>query len=417
MVSSKRGAAQVSLVWIIAFGVIALASIFFGYVAQDDRALMRAQMEDAQERAAEAEQLFQETAGTIREISVVAGGYDRESASPESDPQAMKDALDNFRATFAEIDANVDTLADALAPAAQAYKTKLELLQTKEAEIQRLQSEVSTVRKQRQSDLAAKDQEIQRLSSQLSDAEANARDRAEELERRLGVANAQSNDLDQRVRQLERRIEELTRSYENQVAELRSRLTDQGEKLAFLDPQAAELPDARVINVSPELGLAYIDIGGDQRLARGVTFRIRSPRVGETHVKAMAEVTAVEANMAEVRIYDLADSFDPVVKGDVLINELYDPTGVRNAVLIGRFGGAYDEGELRALLSRMGIVVQDELALTTDYAIVGSELYTDEFGDAYAEPLDPSELPVYSEAVALGVKIVPIQQVRELFRF
>jgi hypothetical protein len=417
MVSSKRGAAQVSLVWIIAFGVIALASIFFGYIAQDDRALMREQMEEAQAEAAEAEQLFQETADTIRNISVVAGGYDRESASPESDPQALRDALENFRSTFPQIDSTVDTLAAALPPAAQAYRTKLEEIAAKEAEIQRLQSEISTVRQQRQADLSAKDEEIQRLSNQLADAESNARDREDELERRLGVANAQSNDLDQEVRQLERRIEELTRQYEGQVAELRSRLTEQGEKLAFLSPEARENPDARIINVSPELGLAYIDIGAEQRLAPGVTFRVLSPEVGSTRVKAMAEVVSVEPEMAEVLIYDVADGFDPVVKGDVLVNELYDPTGERNAVLIGRFGGAYDEGELRALLGRMGINVQDNLALTTDYAIVGSELYVDEFGEAYEEPVDPSELPVYGEAVALGVKIIPIQQVREFFRF
>jgi hypothetical protein len=417
MVSSKRGAAQVSLVWIITFGVIALASIFFGYVSQDDRAKMRDQLADAEQAKTEAETLFQERADTIRAISVAAGGYDRASASPETDPQALRDALETFRTTFAEIDSTVENVVDALPSAAQAYRSKLDELSAREAEIQSLRSELSTARKQRTTDVAAKDEEIRRLSNQLSDEKANARDREDELEKRLGQANAQSNDLDQEVRQLERRIEEVTRDYAGQVAMLRSRLAEQGEKLAFLRPQARELPDARVINVSSELDLAYIDIGANQRLSRGVSFRVMSPDAGSQKVKAMAEVISVQADMAEVLITDLADSFDPVVPGDVLVNELYDPTGTRNAVLIGRFSGAWDEGELRALLNRMGIIVQDELSLTTDYAIVGSELYVDEYGEPYDEPLDPSELPAYGQAVAQGVKIVPLQQVREFFRF
>ncbi|MHC4893804.1 MAG: hypothetical protein ACYTFV_10670 [Planctomycetota bacterium] len=417
MVSTKRGAAQIGLIWIISFGVIALVAIFFGYVAQDDRAMMRDQLAEAEDAAQTAEDEMLAERDKVREISTAAGGYDRTSASAESDPQALRDALDTFRQTFTQVDSNVDNVVDALLPAAQAYRTKLDELANKEGEVQRLQSEVATLRQQRQSDVAAKDDEIQRLASQLSDEQANASDREDELNRRLGIANAESNDLDQQVRQLEERIEELTRGYDSEIASLRSRLTEQGEKLGFLAADARELPDAEVLSVSPELGLGFINIGANNRLARGVAFRIMSPEPGSTKVKAMAEVIDVEADMAQVQISGVVDPFDPVVPGDVLINELYDPTGLRNAVLIGRFGGAFDEGELRALLDRMGIRVQDELSLTTDYAIVGSEMYVDEYGEAYEEPVDPSELPVYSEAVALGVKVIPIQQVREFFIF
>jgi hypothetical protein len=417
MVSAKRGAAQVSVVWIITFGVIALAAIFFGYVAQDDHALTKVELARAETAAAASEEKFLAAQAEIRAISTLAGATDPNSATVRSDTATMAAAVSRFKEAFPQIDAGATTLTAILPPAEQAYRTALDTITNLNSQITRLESEVQTVQRQRTTDLAAKDEEIRRLGVQLRDEQGNATERQDDLQGQLQQARAQSDDLDREVRSLEQQIEELTRNYESEVAQLRSRLTEQGEKLAFLRPAAAELADARIIRTSSELGLAWIDIGSDQRLARGVGFRVVSGQSGASAPKAFAEVTQVMSDMAEVRITGLVDPFDPVVPGDALVNELYDPTGVRNAILIGRFSGGYDEAQLRVLLERMGIHVQDELALTTDFAIVGSELYVDEFGEAYEEPLDPSELPVYGNAVALGVKIVPIQQVRQYFQF
>lgn len=417
MSSAKRGAAQVSVVWVITFGVIALAAIFFGYVAQDDRALMRDAMVEAEATEAAAEAKFLQAQDELREISRAFGFYDRTSAAVEADVETAQAALDQFKRTFTEAGELEGDFETVLPVAVTMYERKVAELANASGEIQRLQSELSTVKQQRVSDLAAKDDEIDRLGNQLRDEQSNASERADELQRRVAQASSQADDLDQQVRQLQEEIENLEREKNREIATLRSRLSEQGEKLGFLRPEAREQPDARIVSVSPELGLAWIDIGANQRLSRGVGFKIRSGKVGDDSIKAVAEVTQVMADMAEISISGVVDPFDPVVPGDVLINELYDPTGERNAVLIGRFSGAYDEGQLRALLGRMGINVQDELSLTTDYAIVGSELYVDEFGEAYEEPVDPSDLPVYAEAVSQGCKIISIAQVREYFKF
>jgi hypothetical protein len=99
----------------------------------------------------------------------------------------------------------------------------------------------------------------------------------------------------------------------------------------------------------------------------------------------------------------------------VLINPLFDPRGERNAVLVGRFSGQYDEARLRQMLSRIGVRVQTNLDLSTDFLIVGSEILADEFGEPLEEPLQPSDLPVYKQAQADGVQIIPIQRIREYF--
>lgn len=417
MSSAKRGAAQVSVVWVITFGVIALAGIFFGYVAQDDQAKMESQMTTAVADAATADGRFEEAQQGRREVSRVLGFYDREGAAPDSNVETAMAELENAKRTFNEAEDNVQDFETLLPIAARMYDAKVAEVGNLQSEITRLQSEVSTVQQQRQSDLAGKDDEIARLQNQLSDERDNANETADNLNRRLSTASSQADDLDQQLRQAEQDHDERVRQLSREIATLRSRLTDQGEKLGFLRPAQRELPDASIVSVSPELGLAWIDIGANQRLARGVGFKIQSGKVGDENLKAVAEVTQVMADMAEIRISNVADPLDPVVPGDVLINELFDPTGERNAVLLGRFSGTYDEGQLRALLGRMGITVQDSLNLTTDYLIVGSELYVDEFGEVYEEPRNPADLPTYAEAVSQGCKVIPISQVREYFKF
>ena len=49
--------------------------------------------------------------------------------------------------------------------------------------------------------------------------------------------------------------------------------------------------------------------------------------------------------------------------------------------------------------------------------IVGSELYVDENKQPVETPIQPSDLPVYKEAVAQGVQIVLLKDLRDYFRF
>jgi hypothetical protein len=150
------------------------------------------------------------------------------------------------------------------------------------------------------------------------------------------------------------------------------------------EPEAA---DGAVLSISKDLALGWIDIGSNQRLARGTRFRVVSGKVGSTKLKGWAEVTEVKANMAEVTFSGIVDRFDPIVQGDIVYNPVYDPKTERTAVLAGRFSGQFNETELKVLLANMGITVQPSLAHDTDYLIVGSELYVDEEGQTLETPL------------------------------
>ena len=107
----------------------------------------------------------------------------------------------------------------------------------------------------------------------------------------------------------------------------------------------------------------------------------------------------------------------PVVAGDYIVNPVYDPDGSYNAVMAGRFSGLYAKEQLTSLLGDIGIRVQDELDLTTNFLIVGEPVMQDEDGYPLEEPLEPSDLPVYQEAQAKSVQIIPLSQIEQFFVF
>ena len=161
----------------------------------------------------------------------------------------------------------------------------------------------------------------------------------------------------------------------------------------------------------------HINLGVDQRVNRGLRFRIVSSSAGGSSTKGWCEVSEVFPNYAEVRVYELVDRYDPVVPGDKVVNPLFDPETDRRAVLMGRFSGAYSEGEVVSLLQRMGIYVQDDLDVRTNYVILGSELYADpETGEPYDEPVSPTDLVEFKASQNYGVVPITIEQLREYFR-
>jgi hypothetical protein len=131
----------------------------------------------------------------------------------------------------------------------------------------------------------------------------------------------------------------------------------------------------------------------------------------------MAEVTQVEGDMAEVMFSDQRDPFDPPSTGDIVFNPVYDPRGERSVLLVGAFSGQYGEDQLKGLLAGMGITVQKKLDAATDFMIVGSEMYVDENKQPVETPIQASDLPEYKEAVAQGVQVVLLKDLRNYFRF
>lgn len=415
MKRSQRGAARVSVTWLVVFLVLFFVAVGFGYMGYEAETRATADAEAARKAAAEATTRDQESLDQLLELSKVVGWYDAAAAVPRTEVATMKSGFEEFRQAFPDMGPDVTTLANALPKARDAFLARGREIGTLRDATSALESEKTSIESSLRTALADKDRELANLQRQITDDANNAAQRQTELETRLASLNQQRNELDAQLREARNQAEAASRQFESDRASFETRTNAAMSKLKFL--AEPENPDARVVSVSNDLALGYIDIGAQQRLARGMRFRVVSGSVGSNKLKAYAEVMDVKPGRAEVRFYDIVDRFDPVVANDVVYNPLFDPTGQRDAVLCGRFSGMFNEAELKILLGNMNIRVNDKLDYNTDYLIVGSELYIDADGNPLETPLQPNELAVYKDAVANGVQIVSIKQLREYFKF
>ncbi len=413
----NSGVARISAIWMIVVIVLFLAAVGFAFVASSDRASERKAKEDARVEEQKATTTADVEANKRRDVTTVLGWYDRESADPDCDLAAARDGLERFREAFSDLGDSNDTYESVITPIIAAFTAQATQIGELQRRITSLENEVQVATGNVQTVTREKDDLIGGLRTQIADDEQRANQRQQEIEDRLSDSQSQTAERDLELRNARSELSAAQRDWDLEQARLEARILKLAEDTKFAKEPFSLYPDGKILEVSDKMPIGWVDIGANQRLTRGTRFRVESGIPGAKRFKAWAEVTRVEANRAEVSFTELADRYDPVVAGDEIINPLYDPTGGRNAVLCGRFSGSFNERELTMLLERLGIVVQPGLDLTTHFLIVGSELWADpDTGDPLDEPIQPSELPVYKEAEAIGVQIIPLQDIRAFFR-
>lgn len=412
---SNRGAARVSAIWIIVLAVLTLAALAFGFISQSDMA-KEVKKADAAEAAEEiASQKLEVEFVKTRDVSILLGWRDDDDSTSMSNLDSAAKGLDDLKTAFPDLGASVKNFGDCVGPLIATRSRLLKKIAELETGKSALAGELSQSQAAVQSITGDKDTLITSLRSELSDTEENASQRQGELESRLTSSNDQNGELDTQIRSAASAAIDAERALGKEILALQTRNKGLAEATRFAQEPHASKADGAVIATSGQLPLGWINIGSEQRLTTGTRFEVRTSDPA-ARLKGMAEVTKVEARRAEVVFFEVADRFDPVTAGDIIVNKLYDPTGGRNAVLLGRFSGTYTEPELKIFLQRMGIVVQPKLDLTTHFLIVGAELYNDpETNEPLEEPIQPSELRTYKDAEASGVLIVPLQDVRQFF--
>lgn len=402
--------------WMISVGVVALLALVFAFLSDGDKSTAIDAQKKAETEMQTAKEEMVAANDTRRALSLAVGFYGSESdantdlAALEDSKQLLRDNFNDLAAadkTFEEIVpklvAEVNKFRKAAAAAEQAAAdARLEASQSR--------STLGQV-------TSDKDATIQAQKASMADAQAGF----DETEASLSQQLSTSND---RVRELEEELASLKADSRRVAREFRSQIQDLEAKNAYLADLTRPLvaptnlvPDGKILTVSDDLPLAWINLGADDRLVLGTRFRIEAGSLGQSHLKGWAEVIEVEPDMAKVRIYDVTDPFDPIVSGDDLVNPIYDPKGGYNAILVGRFSGLYGKEELTGLLDNIGIRTQDKLDLTTNFLIVGAPILQDEDGYPLEEAIEPSDLPVYQEAVANNVQIIPLSAIQEFFVF
>lgn len=412
MKSSVRGMAKVSVVWSIVFLVAAIVGGVAFFLASGELEAQKARADSLARQVEEQKATITQKSEEMVALSTHVGFSDPTKGN-NTDLETLKKGLEGARTSF-ELGESVKTLADALPFVANALSDRKQRIADLEGQVESKSTQIDELQKGMREAGQAAAAEASDLRSKLGDAQQQVEDTKSEYERQVAELRDQVRSKTAEVGTAQTAKSEAEKAFAAEAETLRTRMNTMGRKLQPFtkEPEAA---DGTILAVSRVLSAGWIDLGAANRLPVGTRFTVASP--SDHRVKALAEVTRVDKNMAEVKFTDQRDPFDPPTQGDVVWNPLYDPRGERYALLIGGFSGEYAETQLKGLMASMGVSVQSRLDNATDFLIVGNEQYVDQDGQPVESPIQPSELPVYKEAVAQGVQVVLLKDLRNYFRF
>jgi len=157
-------------------------------------------------------------------------------------------------------------------------------------------------------------------------------------------------DLEKELKQREDRIQELLDRRETKV----ETITSDGQLLE------ARVDDGFVII---NRGL-YDDIRFAQR------FVVFNRRGGKNVVKGQIEVIEVMPHVAVARVLQEVDRNDPLIPGDHIHNNIYNPDEVKIYVIAGDFE-VYSPAELKQFIVETGGQVEREITAKTHYLVAG----------------------------------------------
>ncbi|MFT3683350.1 MAG: hypothetical protein QM783_00240 [Phycisphaerales bacterium] len=198
-------------------------------------------------------------------------------------------------------------------------------------------------------------------------------------------------------------VEKIRRDATDEVARLNDRISRMQEELLVangkiktlqkerssetLKPQdEATLVDGTVLAVLDADGSVYINRGRTDRIILGMSFEVYSDpsQIKPTaegdfaRGKASLEVIRVDENSATCRV-TRATRGNPVAKGDVIANAVYDPTKKYAFLVYGNFDANRDgrttpeeAAEIKAVITGWGGRLVDSLSGDVDFVVLGS---------------------------------------------
>ena len=198
-----------------------------------------------------------------------------------------------------------------------------------------------------------------------------------EIERIRASAASTEDALNDRIRSIENENLQL----KDQLAKLRG---EKSKDILTGVPEAA-LVDASVIAIDPGSNSVTIDRGRREKVVLGMRFAaysdptaIRPNAEGEYPAgKAIVEVINVGETSSTARVVSETRG-NPIVRGDVLANAVYDPNKVYTFLVYGNFDANGDgvatpaEGEdVKARITAWGGRVATELSGDVDFLVLG----------------------------------------------
>lgn len=237
------------------------------------------------------------------------------------------------------------------------------------------------------------------------------RSRVEDVQKGLAGINTQVNERDNMLAEqylstisgLEQQVANLLD--ENQILAARVQSIEAKSANTTLTPRSeASLVDARIVGVDAGARTVYLDIGRQQRAIMGMTFEVYGNQVdispdasGEyPYGKGTIEITRVDDTTSVGRIIR-ENRGNPIVRGDVLANAVYDPRKVYSFVVFGNFDRNNDgvatlkeRQQVESDIAEWGGRISEELDGSTDFLVLGQRPLL----PPQPRPNDPVELTV-----------------------
>lgn len=262
-----------------------------------------------------------------------------------------------------------------------------------------------------------------RFTQVSSTAQTAATDNSTNLEQARSDFEAAKSARDRQITALQTnlnsKISELTTYKEEALARekalngriglLQTQLSAMSEQMAMRQPP--NVADGKILVAKNGIPTAFINLGRKDMLQPGTVFRIKAANGGE--VKGYCEVTRIEDERAEVRLYNFSDPIaNYATEGDLLFNDLYTPRVTRTMYLMGRFSAPYDHEQVTNLLRRLGNKVVTKMGPGVDTVLLGNNP-VNEAGDGFASVQDSPEFKLANE---LRVEFTYLARIADLIK-
>ena len=422
MHNRQSGAAHVPIIFFILLLVMFLGALFFGYTQQNRNSEL-----DKQVRAAKAdlqeiqgkETLIQDYIADIGKIINKPGPYE----GREGRAAIYEGATIDYPGLMTP--KTVKTVMDEAANnAGVSQASSLEnLLGSMITQINTFKQRVKDIELERDKALADKSTGDQRYTTLEGQASSNASENSANLEQTRSDFQSATDDRDRRIATLTENLrnkdEQMTTMKEEFAAkekDLMGRIARlQTQNSALVEREALRQPpnvaDGKILVAKNGIPKAFINLGRKDLLQPGTVFRVKNPN--DSSVKGYCQVTRIEDERAEVRLYDFVDPVgDYASEGDLLFNDLYTPRVTRTMYLMGRFSAPYGKEQLTNLLRRLGNRVVTKMGPGVDTVILGNNP-VNEAGDGFAAIEESAEFKLANE---LRVEFTYLTKIADLVK-
>ncbi len=407
-----RSQAGNAMVWAIVFAILFLASGFVAYALSSDIA----RANDA-EVAAKAALQAEKDARTS----------DLEAKLEISRATGFRDDANDFSDTSVEaINTFIASAKTELGPALGGPDTKVTLDKAAAELLKRVRT-LKTALAQAEADVKAANDRAGLSSSSVNDTEARYKQEVADLTQQLqdeqDRAAAQAQADQDRIDELlaknsaeedRRRVAEDERDSQA-VAAAKSKATDAallsslGAKVAVVEPEAI---DGKVLEVSGNGSMAFLDIGGRDGLKRGTRFELlRRGLDGKLTARGFLTVETVESDLAMASLDGDVNVFDPMLPGDLVRNPHFDRGENKRYFLLGEFPLTTSREFIGQRLDDLGASVDDTLSVGTDVLVLGSKNLSDEFAPELTETEE------YAFATKVGMRIMRLADLKPFLRY